>query len=54
VAEEKLKGMAPANATTRNIDPELARQQASRAAPQDPAEQERLFQRFLERSKTQR
>jgi len=52
VAEEKLKKMAPADATAPTIDAQLARQQASRAAPLNPAEQERLFQRFLEWSKT--
>ena len=35
------------------IDPSLARSQAARAAPNDPAEQERLFQQFLEWSKRQ-
>jgi TRAP-type uncharacterized transport system substrate-binding protein len=54
VAEEKLKQMVPADATRHAIDPQLARQQASRAAPLDAAEQERLFQRFLEWSKTQK
>lgn len=36
------------------IDPQLARQQASRAAPGDAAEQERLFQQFLEWRKKQK
>lgn len=35
------------------IDPSLARSQAARAAPYNPAEQERLFQQFLEWSKRQ-
>jgi hypothetical protein len=35
------------------IDAQLARQQAARAAPGDTAEQERLFQKFLEWSKSQ-
>jgi TRAP-type uncharacterized transport system substrate-binding protein len=35
------------------IDPSLARSQAARAAPFNPAEQERLFQQFLEWSKRQ-
>jgi TRAP-type uncharacterized transport system substrate-binding protein len=35
------------------IDPVLARSQAARAAPNDPSEQERLFQQFLEWSKKQ-
>ena len=36
------------------IDPTLARTQAARAAPNDPAEQERLFKQFLEWSKQQK
>jgi len=36
------------------IDPALARTQAARAAPNSPAEQERLFQQFLEWSKQQK
>ncbi len=36
------------------IDSALARAQAARAAPNDPAEQERLFQQFLEWSKQQK
>jgi hypothetical protein len=36
------------------IDPTLARTQAARAAPNDPAEQERLFKQFLEWSKSQK
>lgn len=36
------------------IDPSLARQQAARAAPANPAEQERLFNQFLEWSKQQK
>jgi hypothetical protein len=54
VAEEKLKQMAAAQQPPpRNIDPQLARQQAARVAPNDAAEQERLFQKFLEWSKGQ-
>ena len=53
VAEEKLKQLAAAQSTRENIDPSLARQQAARAAPNDKAEQERLFQQFLEWSKSQ-
>jgi hypothetical protein len=34
-------------------DPSLARQQAVRAAPGNPAQQEKLFQQFLEWSKQQ-
>lgn len=36
------------------VDPALARKQAERAAPNDPAEQERLFKQFLEWSKSQK
>ena len=36
------------------IDPALARTQAARAAPNNPSEQERLFQQFLEWSKQQK
>lgn len=46
LAEEKLKQMAANQPAI--IDPSLARQQASRVAPNDAAEQERLFQKFLE------
>ena len=62
-AEEKLKqqlGSIPASvaapggaASASRIDTLLARQQAARVAPDDPAEQERLFQRFLEWSRQQ-
>ena len=53
VAEDKLKQMAAAQPAPRAVDPQLARQQAARAAPNDAAEQERLFKKFLEWSKTQ-
>ena len=36
------------------VDPAIARQQAARAAPGNAAEQERLFQQFLEWSKQQK
>jgi hypothetical protein len=36
------------------VDPGLARQQAARAAPGNPVEQERLFNQFLEWSKQQK
>jgi uncharacterized protein len=36
------------------VDPAVARTQAAKAAPNDPAEQERLFQQFMEWAKTQR
>jgi TRAP transporter TAXI family solute receptor len=53
VAEDKLKRMAEAQPAPRAVDAQLARQQAARAAPGDTAEQERLFQKFLEWSKSQ-
>jgi TRAP-type uncharacterized transport system substrate-binding protein len=37
-----------------NVDPVLARSQAVRAAPNNPAEQERLFHQFLQWSKEQK
>ncbi|MET0651901.1 MAG: TAXI family TRAP transporter solute-binding subunit [Hyphomicrobiaceae bacterium] len=58
VAEEKLKQMA-AQMTTQSgtrdvaVDTQLVRQQAARAAPNNAAEQERLFQQFLEWTKSQ-
>ena len=36
------------------IDPAIARAQAAKAAPNDPAEQERLFQQFMEWAKSQK
>lgn len=36
------------------IDPAIARAQAAKAAPSDPAEQERLFQQFMEWAKSQK
>ena len=57
VAEEKLKQTIAAKGESkppRGIDTQLARQQAARAAPNDAAEQERLFQKFLEWNKAQR
>jgi TRAP transporter TAXI family solute receptor len=36
------------------VDPAIARAQAARAAPNDPAEQERLFQKFMEWAKSQK
>jgi len=52
VAEEKLKQLAAAQTPPRGIDTQMARQQAARAAPNDAVEQERLFQQFLEWSKS--
>lgn len=49
-AQEMLNKLA----TRPSIDPSLARKQAARAAPNDPAEQERLFQQFLQWSKQQK
>ena len=54
VAEEKLKQVAAAKPVGDAHAPgrsQLARQQAARAAPNDAAEQERLFQQFLEWNK---
>jgi TRAP transporter TAXI family solute receptor len=53
-AEEKLKAAAGKQPQSAVVDPVLARQQAARAAPTSSAEQERLFQQFLEWSRTQR
>jgi uncharacterized protein len=36
------------------VDPVIAREQAAKAAPNDPAEQERLYQKFMEWTKLQR
>lgn len=47
-AQEMLDRSATVSSATVPIDPLLARQQASRAAPGNVAEQERLFQQFLE------
>ena len=54
VAEQKLKEVLGAQAAAPAIDTALARQQAARVAPGDPAEQERLFKRFLEWAKRQK
>jgi len=53
VAEEKLKQMAAQGARDIVVDTQLVRQQAARAAPNNSAEQERLFQQFLEWTKSQ-
>jgi TRAP-type uncharacterized transport system substrate-binding protein len=50
-AQELLNKLAAPRAS---IDPALARTQAARAAPNNPAEQERLFQQFLDWSKQQK
>lgn len=53
VAEEKLKQMAAQGTRDMVVDTQLVRQQAARAAPNNPNEQERLFQQFLEWTKSQ-
>jgi TRAP-type uncharacterized transport system substrate-binding protein len=50
-AQEMINKMAAASA---KVDPALARQQAARAAPGNAAEQERLFQQFLDWSRQQK
>ncbi len=50
-AQDWLEKAASQQAAAR-IDPSLARQQAARAAPNNAAEQERLFRQFLEWSKS--
>jgi hypothetical protein len=40
-------------ATAAAVDPDLARAQAARAAPNDPAAQQRLYQQFMEWAKAQ-
>jgi hypothetical protein len=64
-AQEWLDRSVPGTATSKGapggppgpaepgVDPALARVQAARIAPGDPAEQERLFRQFLEWSKAQ-
>lgn len=46
-AQELLDKTSTTSAASTAVDPVLARQQASRAAPGDAAEQERLFEQFL-------
>ena len=53
VAEEKLKQVAEAQPPAPIGIDTLARQQAARAAPNDPVKQEQLFRQFLEWKKTQ-
>jgi hypothetical protein len=50
-AQEMLDKVA---AKPSGVDPALARAQAARAAPKSAAEQERLFQQFLEWSKNRK
>ena len=52
-AAQELIDKAHATATS-SIDTSLARTQAAKAAPLDPAEQDRLFRQFLEWSKQRR
>ena len=52
-AEEWLAKAAPKPTTSVAIDPSIVRTQAARVAPNDPAEQERLFQQFMEWSRAQ-
>jgi TRAP transporter TAXI family solute receptor len=55
-AEEWLAKAAahkPAGVTSVAIDPSIVRTQAAKAAPNDVAEQERLFQQFMEWSRSQ-
>ena len=53
--QDKLDQIAgapvPPDRATPKIDRALARSQAARAAPNDPGEQERLFQQFLQWSR---
>ena len=52
-AEEWLAKNAPKQASAITIDPAVVRAQAAKAAPNDPAEQERLFRQFMEWTKSQ-
>ncbi|NJO35108.1 MAG: TAXI family TRAP transporter solute-binding subunit [Rhodospirillales bacterium] len=54
-AEEWLARNAdrPSTAANASIDPGVVRAQAAKAAPNDPAAQERLFQEFMEWAKSQ-
>ena len=47
-AAQELLDRSATQVNTAGVDPQLARQQARNAAPGDAAEQERLFQQFLE------
>lgn len=53
-AAQELIDKVTASARTGSVDPSLARTQAARAAPLDPAEQDRLFRQFLEWSRQRR
>ncbi|MET0193625.1 MAG: TAXI family TRAP transporter solute-binding subunit [Hyphomicrobiaceae bacterium] len=52
-AEEWLAKSAQRPTASVAIDPTIVRTQAARAAPNDPAEQERLFMQFMEWSRAQ-
>jgi TRAP transporter TAXI family solute receptor len=52
-AEEWLARNAQKQTTAAVIDPGVVRAQAAKAAPNDPAAQERLFREFMEWAKTQ-
>jgi TRAP transporter TAXI family solute receptor len=52
-AEEWLLRNENVAATAAAVDPDLARAQAARAAPNDPAAQQRLYQQFMEWAKAQ-
>jgi TRAP transporter TAXI family solute receptor len=52
-AEEWLQKHKSAEAGGPVLDPKLARAQAAKAAPDDPAEQERLYRQFLDWAKGQ-
>jgi uncharacterized protein len=52
-AEEWLAKNSERRSSTVAIDPGVVRAQAARAAPNDPAAQERLFQEFMEWAKSQ-
>jgi TRAP transporter TAXI family solute receptor len=51
--QARVAAANPSADVATKVDTSLARTQAARAAPNDPAEQERLFQQFLEWSRTQ-
>ncbi len=54
IAAARAAGLASVNAAaSAGIDPRLAREQAARAAPNDPLEQERLFNKFMDWVRTQ-
>jgi TRAP transporter TAXI family solute receptor len=52
-ATQWLEHHASKTTASRSIDPALARQQAARAAPGNPLEQDRLYLQFMEWSKSQ-